>query len=219
MLEVTTILKTEGFLLTVNMEKAFDSIDHLFKFHVFRKLGFGKNFIKWIKFILTNQEPCIINGGKTSKYFRLKKGRRQRDPTSAYLFILVLEVVFAVTKSNKTNGLKIFEYEFLYTAYGDDTTFFLENQESVIEILNVFDRFSKVSGLKPNTSKREIARIGGLKQAKVALCGMQCINLKKESLKILGTNLLYDKKLEQEKILEVKIENALKSWKMRDLSI
>ena len=159
MLEVTTILKTEGFLLTVNMEKAFDSIDHLFKFHVFRKLGFGKNFIKWIKFILTNQERCIINGGKTSKYFRLKKGRRQGDPTSAYLFILVLEVVFAVTKSNKINDLKM------------------------------------------------------------ALYDMQCINLKKESLKILGTNFLYDKKLEQEKILEVKIENALKSWKMRDLSI
>ena len=28
---------------------------------------------------------------------------------------------------------------------------FLKNQESVIDALNVFDRFSKVSGLKPNT--------------------------------------------------------------------
>ena len=42
----------------------------------------------------------------------------------------------------------MFEYEFLYTAYTDDTTFFLKNQESVID---VFDRFSKVSVLKPKT--------------------------------------------------------------------
>ena len=49
------------------------------------------------------------------------------DPISAYLFILVSEVVFAVIKSNKKiNGVKIFEYEYLYTAYRDDTTFFSE---------------------------------------------------------------------------------------------
>ena len=41
---------------------------------------------------------------------------------SAYLYILVLKVVFAVIKSKKTiNVLKIFQYEFLYTAYADDS--------------------------------------------------------------------------------------------------
>ena len=95
---------------------------------------------------LTNQESCIINGGKSSKYFNLKKGIRQGDPISTYIFILVLEVVFAVIKSNKMiNDLKIFEQEFLYTTYADDTTFFLKNQKSVKEVLKVFDKFSKVS--------------------------------------------------------------------------
>ena len=75
----------------------------------------------------------------------------------------------------------MFEYEFLYTAYTDDTTFFLKNQESVIE---VFDKFSKVSVLKPKTSKCEIAGIGDLKGVNVALCGMQCINLQEENLNI-----------------------------------
>ena len=108
--------------------------------------NFEKNFIKQIKIILTNQESYIFNRGKTSK---LKKGTRQGGPISGYLSILVLEVLFAVIKSNKKiNCLKIFEHKFLYGAYANDTMFFLKNQKSVIEVLKVFDRFLKVSGLK-----------------------------------------------------------------------
>lgn len=66
-----------------------------------------------------------------------------------------------------------------------------------------FDCFSKsflkVSRLKPNTSQCEIVGTGDLKGANMALFGMQCIDLKKDSLKILGEQFLYNKKLEQEK--------------------
>ena len=78
------------FFLTVDIDKDFDSVNHLFIFHVLEKFEFGKNFKTWIKFLLTNQESCLINGGKTTKYFKLKKGTRKEDPVSAYLFMLVL---------------------------------------------------------------------------------------------------------------------------------
>ena len=69
---------------------------------------------------------------------------------SIVLFLLVLEVLLGVVKSNKKiNGLKIFKYEFCYTVYADDATFFLKNQKSVIEVLKVFERSSKISRLKP----------------------------------------------------------------------
>ena len=45
-------------------------------------------------------ESCIINGGNTTKYFKLQKGARQGDPISAYLFILCLENVFILIKTN-----------------------------------------------------------------------------------------------------------------------
>ena len=38
--------------------------------------------------LLECQESCIINEGKTTKYFELQKGARQGDAVSAYLFIL-----------------------------------------------------------------------------------------------------------------------------------
>ena len=59
-------------------------------------MGFGTEFIEWIKLLLNNQESCVINGGKTSKYFKLERGARQGDSISAYLFIIVLEAVFEI---------------------------------------------------------------------------------------------------------------------------
>ena len=147
--------------MTVDIEKDFDSINHCFLIKVSEKFGFEKDFVKWIKILLQKQESCIVKGGTTTNYFKLEKDIRQGDLISAYLFILVLEIVFLFTKeSKKINGLNIFDKTFLYTAYAEDTTFFLTDTKSVIELMNIFDAFLKFSGLKPNKSKCEIAGIG-----------------------------------------------------------
>ena len=137
--------------------------------------------------LLQNQEPCIVNGGTTTNYFKFEKGTREGDPISAYLFILVLEIVFLFTKeSKKIKGFNIFDKTFLYTAYADDTTFFLKYKKSIKELMNIFDTFSRFSGLKPSETTREIASIGALKGVQVALCGMRCIDLVSNIVKILG---------------------------------
>ena len=46
--------------------------------------------------------------------------------------------------------------------------------------MNAFDKFSLLSGLKPNEAKCEIAGICILKGASQALCGMDCIDLTKK---------------------------------------
>ena len=73
-LEISNTLALEGFLVTVDIEKAFDSVNHCFLLQILRKFGFGIDFVSWIKTILNNQESCIINGGKTTKYFKLERG-------------------------------------------------------------------------------------------------------------------------------------------------
>ena len=96
----------------------------------------------WIKILLTNQQSRVINGGSTTSFFKLEKGAGQGDPISAYLFIIALEIIFAMIKSNPNiKDLNIFNHNYLYTAYADDTTFFLSDQKSIRELLETFKLF------------------------------------------------------------------------------
>ena len=86
--------------MTVDIEKAFDSINYSFLMCVLKKFGFGNDFRKWLQILIKNSESWIINGGKTTPYFKLERGTRQGHLISAYLFIRVLEVVFSLIKAN-----------------------------------------------------------------------------------------------------------------------
>ena len=80
----------EAYLITADLEKAFDSIDHIFLISCLEKHGFGKYFIDLVKLLLNGNESCVMNGGKTTKHFPLKRGVRLGDPIEAYLSIIFL---------------------------------------------------------------------------------------------------------------------------------
>ena len=94
----------DGYLLTADLEKAFDSINHTFLICCLEKYGFDNYFISLIKLLLCGSESCVINGGTTTPYFLLQRGARQGDPIAAYLFILVLEIFFIMVRSNNSIG-------------------------------------------------------------------------------------------------------------------
>ena len=195
-LKVCDMQNLSSYLFTVDFEKVFDSLNRNFSITVLKKYGFGDDFIDWILILFNSQESCVINGGHSTKYFPLERGARQGDPISAYLFVLALEIFFILIKTNNNiQGIEIFNHEFLYTAYADDTTFFVKDLNSVKVILSSLDQFYTFSGLRPNICKCEIAGIGVLKDANVALCGLKSVNLTKESIKILGVHLSYNEKL------------------------
>ena len=87
--------------------------------------------------------------------------------------------------------------------------------------MKTFDIFSIFSGLKSNQSKFEIAGFGDLKGVKLALCGMEWINLMFNVIKILGVYYSYDKNFEnQENFINLilKIEKRLRFWRMQNYS-
>ena len=56
----------------------------------------------------------------------------------------------------------------------------------------------------------------------MAFCGMKCVNLSNETVEILGLHFSYNENLEQDKKIFdhiVKIENILKLWRMRQLTL
>ena len=58
--------------------------------------------------------------------------------------------------------------------------------------------FSYFSGLKPNLTKSEIAGTGVLEEVQVTFCGMPCIDLNNDTLKVLGTNFSCNTKIKEE---------------------
>ena len=222
-LEITDSFNIGGYILTADIEKAFDSMDHIFLLAVLKKIGFGNDFIDLIKMLLKDNESCVLNGGVTSKYFSLQRGARQGDPIAAYLFIIAIEIFYIMVRSDKrVKGLEIFDYTFLLSAYADDTTFFVKDIKSIHIIFEIFDSFSAYSGFKLNKSKCELSGIGVKKGVNTALCNVENVNLATDSVRILGVHYSYNNDIFQDKnFLTIinKIENVLKLWKMRSLTI
>ena len=75
---------------------------------------------------------------------------------------------------------------FFYTAYAYDSTFFLKNLPSVKKLPDIFSDYPKHSSRKSNFSKCEIAGTGSQKGDEVAVCGIKCVNVKVNTIKILG---------------------------------
>ena len=104
-----------------------------------------------------------------------------------------------VRKNPKIKGLDILGFNYLLTSYADDTTFFVKDKESALQIFNTFDLFSKYSGLKTNKSKCEIAGICVKNGVKIALLGAKCIDLNTQHIKILGVCFSYNEQIFVEK--------------------
>ena len=66
--------------------------------------------------------------------------------------------------------------------------------------MKMFDKFSLFSGLKINNEQCEIFVIAVQQGVKMALCGMECIDLTDDVIKILGIKVSYSKKLNKKKI-------------------
>ena len=82
--------------------------------------------------------------------------------------------------------------------------------------MNELGTFPDFSRLKPNKTKCDNAVIDVLNGVQVALCGMNCVNLNNETLKILGVDFSYNKNLEQEKSFcehIIKIEGRITVFK------
>ena len=63
--------------------------------------------------------------GQYSEWFGVKRGNRQGDPLSHYLFLICAEILSLILQKNKSiNGVKIFEEEILLSQFANDTTFF-----------------------------------------------------------------------------------------------
>lgn len=58
-----------GYLISLDLEKAFDRVEHEYLTNVIKKFGFGDNFRRWIMIFYSNIYTCIKCNGFISECF------------------------------------------------------------------------------------------------------------------------------------------------------
>ena len=80
-------------LFIIDFKQAFDKINTYYITQVFKKFGFGDNFIQWLITLFANRTSCVKNGGYLSSFFEVKCGVKQGCPIAPLFFILGAEIL------------------------------------------------------------------------------------------------------------------------------
>ena len=94
-----------------------------------------------------------------SVYFPLKRGVRQGCPVSALLFLVVVEfLAIDLNKSIDVKGINLpckenEVAEVKISQFADDTTVFVADEQSLVNVMEKVDKFCKAAGPSLNISK------------------------------------------------------------------
>lgn len=140
---------------SLDIEKAFDTVEWPFLWEALRRMGFPLLFIKRLQVIYKCPTSLVRLGGGLSVPFRLFRGTRQGCPLSPALFALAIELVAeALNSSPHIKGLRVGLLEERVALYSDDMLLFLNDAGPSLQgALTVLDAFTVVTGLKVIWSK------------------------------------------------------------------
>jgi hypothetical protein len=208
-----------GIIAFLDFEKAFDTIRWDVIEDTLKIFGIGENFIKWTKTIYKNSEACVTNNGFSSPFFKLSRGVRQGCPLSAYLFIMVVELLAnKIRKTKEIKGIKIDNIEIKILQMADDTTIFVEDINSLKCVLQIIALFHLFAGLKLNKTKTEAMWLGKNRNCKEQPMGLKWV----KEVHSLGIFFSYDTDYIAQKNFTDKakaFKKVLDLWSQRDLSL
>lgn len=176
---------------------------------------------------VTSSTFSILWNGNKMPSFKPSHGLRQGDPLSPYLFILCMEKLSLAINNAVFQG----EWEPIqitstwpqvsHLLFADDVLLFIKARNSQLRfVTDLFDRFSKASGLKINLSKSRAYYSTGTPQRKInSLTNISGIRSTTSLDKYLGFPILKGrpKRSDFNFIIE-KMQNRLVSWKNRLLN-
>ena len=149
-------LKNKNYMIiTIDVEKASDKIQHPFMIKTLQKVGTEVNYLNIIKVIYDKPTANIILNGEKLKAFLLRSGIRQGCPLSPLLFNIVLEVLAtAIREDKEIKGIQIGKEEIKLSLFADDMILYIENpKDATRKLLELINAFRKVAGYKINAQK------------------------------------------------------------------
>ncbi|KAJ9566332.1 LOW QUALITY PROTEIN: hypothetical protein OSB04_002298 [Centaurea solstitialis] len=147
----------------IDLRKAYDMVDWDFLLNILIGCGFHPVLIGWIKEMISTPSYSVVVNGVSKGFFYGKRGIRQGDPLSPYLFTLVMEgfsMLFRQCISKATDfgyhpGCS--DIDLTHLCFANDLFVFTTGDVPSVEILKkALALFQQKSGLAPNLAKSDV---------------------------------------------------------------
>ncbi|KAL9670298.1 hypothetical protein QQ045_007849 [Rhodiola kirilowii] len=136
----------------IDLRKAYDTISWDFLEYMLHEL----------KFPLKSSSFSVLINGEIVDYFEGKRGLRQGDPLSPFLFLIALEYLSRLlAKLDMKSGFyyhpKCHRIDLKHILFADDLFLFsIERISSIIALKKTMDRFLATTGLSINLAKSQV---------------------------------------------------------------
>eukprot|EP01126_Amoeba_proteus_P027073 TRINITY_DN2684_c0_g1_i25.p1 TRINITY_DN2684_c0_g1~~TRINITY_DN2684_c0_g1_i25.p1 ORF type:complete len:135 (+),score=14.53 TRINITY_DN2684_c0_g1_i25:476-880(+) len=127
------------FYLWMDFTKTFDSIAHNYLFEVLDKLQFPLQFLCTIKNLTYQVSIYIFVDSSVSDIkIPVQRGCRQREPTSGYLFDIVLDIFNKMTmQALQASIITMCGHPILSFMYYNDAGICMDKPETLIQLIKI----------------------------------------------------------------------------------
>jgi hypothetical protein len=163
MTKFTEVAERNGAILALDQEKAYDKIMHQYLWKTLEAFNMPPLFVKTVKALYSNAYTTVAINGVLSSPYQVKRGVRQGDPLSCFLFDIGIEpLACLIQNTEKLKGYDIpgLKEKLIINLFADDTVLYLSAEDSYDEAIKVLDKWCEASGAKFNKEKTEIIPIG-----------------------------------------------------------
>ncbi len=220
--------KREGYLISLDAKKAYDSVSHEYIKAALGKYGFDQKFLNIFEILYWQITTKVIVNGYMTESINIGRGVKQGDALSCSLFILVMDTVIRRIENNPNiSKVKIGTDTDVCTntfAYADDLAVIVESKNQIQTVLELYESFSTQSGLYLNADKTEILNIKEHIQNEEVEIRIYQENIKikmVKQIKICGKSFSLDPATEHKENIETpinKIAAQINQWKKRKLT-
>lgn len=181
---------------STNRERSEDRVSWTFLELLLSKFGFHGNFIRLIMNNLKGAWFSVLVNGAPNGFFQARRGLKQGDPLSPYLFLLVVEALsrglHRLFSSGRVGSLSLPQgaLAISHLAFADDLILFARaDRRSIHRLFDFLDLYERASGQQINKDKssfviskhsshghsRMIGAVSGIKEGRLPFKYLGCI--------------------------------------------
>ena len=216
----TVIEQEEDYLIcSIDIRKAFDSINWEFLRYALQLFDFPPEFITWFNIFYSDRTAFVVNNNERSDPINISKGNFQGCPLSPLFFVLAIEILAVRIRNNpEIIGIQVEDFCKKINLVADDILLVFKNNFSGrAQVDEELKEFSMNSGLRVNPDKSSVIRINK-NSSDIDQDTFPSFQRQKTAFKYIGLNCTLDQKnLWKENIPRIidKIEaelNACSEW-------